>query len=78
MDGKITQGGTIYIKHPGKTATIWLHPDMAINLNDRIRVLVNGTERLKTSWKPSAGALLDDLLRRADRQRVFTMRIDVK
>ncbi|RLS38021.1 MAG: hypothetical protein DWH81_10475 [Planctomycetota bacterium] len=78
MDGKITQGGTIYIKHPGKTATIWLHSEMAINLNDRIRVLVNGTERLKTSWKPSAGALLEDLLRRADRQRVFTMRIDVK
>ena len=78
MDGKITPGGTIYIKYPGKSAVIWLHSDMAINLGDRIRVMANGTERLRTTWKPNADALLQDLLRRADRQRVFTMRIDVK
>lgn len=78
IDGKITPGGTIYIKHPGKSAVIWLHPDMAMNLEDRIRVMVNGTERLRTTWKPTPEALLADLLRRADRQRVFTMRIDVK
>lgn len=78
IDGRITPGGTIHIKHSGKSATIWLHPDMTLHIDDRIRVMVNGTERLKTLWKPSVGALLDDLLKRADRQRVFTMRIDVK
>jgi hypothetical protein len=78
IDGKITLRGTIYLKHPGKSATVWLTPDMTLNFDDRVRVMVNGTERFHDIVKPSISALLDDLLARADRQRLFTMRIDVK
>ncbi len=78
IDGKITFQGTTYIKHPGKTTTIWYSPEMTTNFDERIRVIVNGTERYNAPLKPSIAAILDDLYTRADRQRVFTTRIDIK
>ena len=77
ISGKITPGGTVYVTHPGKTTTIWFSPDM-INFDERVRVHVNGTEQFNGSLTPSVEALLEDLRTRADRQRLFWARLDLK
>ena len=82
ISGKITSpGGTVYVSHPGVAVSIWLSPEMfapeASPFDGRIRVHVNKSQEFNGPVKPSAAALLDDLLSRADRQRVFWARLDL-
>jgi len=78
IDGKITLRGTVYVKHPGKSTSIWFTPEMMLNFDERIRVVVNGTEKFNGPLKPSVEALLEDLRTRTDRQRLFSTRLDLK
>ena len=77
IEGKITPGGTVYVKHPGKTCSVWFSPEM-INFEERVRIRVNGHEEFNGSLKPSAEVLLEDLRTRSDRQRLFWARVDLK
>ena len=77
IDGKITPGGTVYVKHPGETVSIWFSPEM-IRFDSRVHIRVNGTEKFNGTLTPSAEALLEDLRTRADRQRLFWARLDLK
>ena len=77
ITGKITPGGTVYVTHPGKTTTMWFSPEM-INFDERVRVHVGGREQFNGILTPSVEALLEDLRLRADRQRLFWVRLDLK
>jgi predicted esterase len=82
IDGKITaRGGTIYINHPGKTTTLWLSPENLpydkVPFDQRVHITINGDEKYNGIPKPTVEALLEDLRIRADRQRLFWVRIDL-
>jgi hypothetical protein len=82
VTGKVTNGGTIYVTHPGDAVSIWLSPEMfapeSSPFEGRIRVHVNKVSEYNDPVKPSAAVLLDDLLARADRKRVFWARLDLR
>lgn len=83
ISGVITSpGGTIYVNHPGKSVSIWLSPEMfapeSSPFEGRIRVHVNKVSEFNAPVKPSADALLSDLLSRSDRKRVFWARLDLR
>ncbi len=75
--GHVTPGKTIIVQHPGRTVSIWLNPDLVNDFEERIRIKVNGRERMNDFVKPSAQALLEDLRTRGDRSRLFWARVDL-
>lgn len=76
ISGKITPGGTVYVSHPGKTCSLWFSPEM-INLEERVRIHVNGREKFNNVLPPRLEVLLEDLRTRADRKRLFWARLDL-
>ena len=82
IEAKITvRGGAIYVNHPGKTTTIWLSPENLpyekTPFDQRVHITINGAEKYNGIPKPTAEALLEDLRIRADRQRLFWVRLDL-
>ncbi len=76
ISGKITPGGTVYVSHPGKTCSLWFSPEI-INLQERVRIHVNGSEKFNGVLLPSLEVLLEDLRTRADRKRLFWAKLDL-
>lgn len=78
INGKITvNGGVVYVTHPGKTAKLWFTPEM-LSFDQRVHVHLNGKEKFAGVLKPTAEAILEDFRQRADRQRLFHVRLDVE
>ena len=76
ISGKITPGGTVYVSHPGKTCSLWFSPEI-INLQERVRIHVNGSEKFNGVLLPSLEVLLEDLRTRADRKRLFWAKLEL-
>lgn len=74
--GKITPGNTIYLTSGAKSHTIWLSPDL-INFSKRVTVSLRASERFRGMVHPSVEAILDDYRLRADRQVLYTARIEI-
>ena len=56
-------------------STLWLSPEFA-DLNERIEI--NGRGSFKGDVQPSRKVILDDVLRRADREHIYWARIDCR
>ncbi|MEQ8790365.1 MAG: PHB depolymerase family esterase [Pirellulaceae bacterium] len=64
-EGKILENNGVWLKTAGKSATIWLSPEM-VDFDKRI--YISGKARIV---KPSAEVLLEDVRTRVDRQHPF-------
>jgi hypothetical protein len=77
LRAKITPGNTIYVlSSGGKSHSIWLSPDL-VNFAQRVSIHVRGTEKFHKMVHPSIEAILEDYRLRADRQTLYTARIDL-
>jgi pimeloyl-ACP methyl ester carboxylesterase len=76
LRAKITPGNTIYLMSGGKSNTVWLSPDL-INFSQRVQITLRGTQKFHGTVHPSLEAILDDFRLRADRQTLYTARIDL-
>ena len=75
MEGKATVGNAVYIRHPGRSTTIWLSPEL-VDFDERVKVSVNGRVKFVGFLQPSIEALLDDLRVRGDREQLYWVRLD--
>lgn len=66
----------ITISSSGQTHTLWLTPEM-INFGKRLQVTINGQSRYNDFVESSIEAVLEDVRRRGDRQRIYQVRIDL-
>lgn len=73
---KITAGNTIYLQSGGKSNTVWLSPDL-VNFSQRVQIILRGSTKFRGLVHPSLAAILDDFRLRADRQALYTARIDL-
>jgi predicted esterase len=76
LGGKITPGNTIYIFSGAKSHSIWLSPDL-INFGQRVSIHVHTTQKFHGMVHPSIEAILEDYRLRADRQTMYTARVDL-
>jgi hypothetical protein len=76
LKAKITPGNTIYLMSGGKSNTVWLSPDL-VNFAQRVQITLRGTPKFHGTVRPSLEAILDDFRLRADRQSIYTARIDL-
>jgi hypothetical protein len=73
---KITPGNTIYITSRAKTHTIWLTPEL-VSAEKPVTIMLRGVRKDHKVAKASIEDVIDDFATRADRQMIFTTRIDV-
>ena len=73
---EIKPGNTIYLKTGSAKHTVWLSPEL-INIDERVRVSVKGRQKFNDFVKPNLTDILRDLKRRGDRQKVYSIRIEV-
>jgi pimeloyl-ACP methyl ester carboxylesterase len=76
LAGRISPGNTIRIFSPAKSHTIWLSPDLA-SFEKRATINVKGVDKYHKVPKSSIRDILDDYSSRADRQLIYTAKIDV-
>ncbi len=76
LGAKITPGNTIYLYSGGKSNSIWLNPDL-INFSQRVSVHRGGADKFHGMVHASVEAILEDYRLRADRQTLYTARIDL-
>lgn len=76
LSAKITPGNTIYITSGAKSHSVWLSPDL-INFAKRVVVNLRGSQKFHGIVHPSTEAILEDFRLRADRQSLYTARIDL-
>lgn len=74
---KITPGNTIYLKSGAKSHALWLSPDL-VNFENRVAVRFNSAQKFNGRVQPSTEAILEDFRHRADRQRLYTVRLDLE
>jgi predicted esterase len=72
----ITPGNTLYVKHPGGEADVWLSPEM-IDFSSKLEVNCNGRGGRREFVTPSLAVLLEDLRVRGDRQRLFWAKVSL-
>jgi pimeloyl-ACP methyl ester carboxylesterase len=76
LSAKITPGNTIYLMSGGKSNSVWLSPDF-VNFSQRVQITLRGTQKFHGIVRQSVEAILDDFRLRADRQTLYTARIDL-
>jgi predicted esterase len=81
LQAEIQENNRILVHTAGvKQVTVWLGRDRAgqnmVDLTRPVEVHVNGAQRFKKMVTPSIAIMLDDLLERGDRQRLFYARLD--
>jgi acetyl esterase/lipase len=76
LRAKITPGNTIYLTSGAKSHSVWLSPDL-VNFSQRVLVNLRGTQKFHGMVHPSVEAILEDFRLRADRQTLYTARIDL-
>jgi len=79
--GRVTAGSPdvgcrIVLTHPGAATTLWLNPEF-FNFDYRCEVSVNSKSVFRDYVKPSLEAMLTDLRRRGDRERLYWARLDL-
>jgi hypothetical protein len=70
------RGNLIYLTSGAKSHTLSLSPDM-IKFDQPLEVRHNGQRKFHGLVKPSIEALLEDYRFRADRQRLYPVRLDL-
>lgn len=76
LSAKITPGNTIYLLSGARSHSVWLSPDL-VNFARRVSIHVRGTQKFQGMVHPSVEAILEDYRLRADRQTLYTTRIDL-
>lgn len=76
FSAQIKPGNTIYVRTGAAKHTVWLSPEL-INIDERVRVSVKGRQKYNDFVKPNIADILRDLKRRGDRQKVFSIRLEV-
>jgi hypothetical protein len=76
LSAHITPGNTIYLTSGAKSHSVWLSPDL-VNFTKRVQINVRGTQKFHGMVQPSVEAILEDFRLRADRQTIYTARIDL-
>jgi pimeloyl-ACP methyl ester carboxylesterase len=76
LSAKITPHNTIYLLSGAKSHSVWLSPDL-VNFAERVSIHIRGTQKFHGMVKPSSEAILEDYRLRADRQSLYTARIDL-
>jgi len=76
LEGKISPGGTIRLKSNALSNTIWLSPEL-VSYEKPITVMLRDMRKYHKVPKMSIQDTLDDFSARADRQMIFSTRIDL-
>jgi hypothetical protein len=77
LGAKITPAGnTIYLTSAAKSHTVWLAPEL-ISFDKRISIRLRGQQKYHGVPHPSIEAILEDFRFRADKQLLYTARIDL-
>ncbi|MEM9645977.1 MAG: alpha/beta hydrolase, partial [Planctomycetota bacterium] len=71
IDAKINGGNQIRVRGPAKRFTLWLRPDMGIDLVEPITIRYGNSSRKSFSFDGGLATLLEDVRQRADRKRAF-------
>lgn len=69
LSGRVTPGNTIHLKSAARRHTLWLSPEL-VDFSERLTVRIKGNQRFNDFLRPDAGALLEDLRNRGDRQKL--------
>jgi pimeloyl-ACP methyl ester carboxylesterase len=76
LGAKITAANSIWLTSGAKSHTVWLNPDL-INFEQRVTVRLRGSQKFHNFVKPSIEAILEDYRLRADKQTLYTARLDL-
>ncbi|HXY33920.1 MAG TPA: hypothetical protein VEI07_06805 [Planctomycetaceae bacterium] len=77
LEGKISaSGSTIRVKSGAKSHTVWLSPEL-VSYEKPITIMVRDMRKYHKVPESSIEDILDDFATRADRQLIFTTRIDL-
>lgn len=73
---RITPGNSVYLLTGAANHTVWLSPEL-VNLDERVEARVNGRTKHNDFVKPNIPDILDDLSRRGDRQKVYSIKLEL-
>jgi hypothetical protein len=76
LGAKISPGNTLRLTSRAKTHTIWLNPELA-SFEKPLTIMHGSAQKYHKVPQASIKDILDDFATRADRQVIFTARIDV-
>jgi hypothetical protein len=77
LEGKIiSPGNIIRLTSRAKTHTVWLSPEL-VSFEKPVTILSGGKQKYHKMPKSSIEDVLDDFAARADRQWIYTVRLDV-
>jgi hypothetical protein len=78
LQAKISAGNHLYVRTTGvQKVSVWLMPGM-INFSQKVTIHHRNQVGSPVQVMPSLAVLLEDFYQRADRQRLFVARIDLK
>ena len=77
LDGKVTDGNSIYIKSASGSHTVTLIPGL-VDFEKRVVIRQNTRQKFNDFVQPDLGVILEDLRVRGDRRRVFQAQIVVE
>ena len=75
LAARITPGNTINVSSAARSTTLWLSPDL-IDFQRRVQIRVNGRRGKNRFLTPSVSDMVADFHQRADREKLYWLRLD--
>jgi predicted esterase len=76
LKARVTQGNTINLQSGAQSHTLWLSPQI-VDFERRVSVRHRGKQKFNNFVKPSLQTTLEDLRIRGDRQKVYSVQLDL-
>ena len=77
LKAKVTVGNSIHVNSASRSTTLWLSPEL-VDFEKRVKVTVNGRRGKSRFLAPSISDMVDDFRRRADREKLYWVRLDIE
>ncbi|MFP6770380.1 MAG: hypothetical protein VB859_19555 [Planctomycetaceae bacterium] len=75
LAARITPGNSITVSSAARATTLWLSPDL-IDFQRRVQIRVNGRRDKSRFLTPSVSDMVADFHQRADREKLYWLRLD--
>jgi len=73
---RVTEGNTINLQSGSRSHTLWLSPQI-VDFERRVAVRFRGRQQFNNFVKPDLETTLEDLRVRGDRQKVYSVQLDL-
>ncbi len=76
LEARVSKGNTIYLQSGAKINTIWINKSL-VDFDKKLQVRFRGKNKFKDFPEADIATILEDYERRADRQKIYSMKVIV-